>query len=178
MTVYCIKRRFDASDLLKFGYTENIEQRLRAYRQQHPEGVELLVAIPGDRHLEAVVLELLRDHNAVGEWFHQSEDVSMMVGALKRVASRRRGVVGDIPCRAENELAAPPTSSGRADLVRALWAAAPDLSAVSDDAIQEVRSLDWDTRLQIAIAFREWGAAAAEWVMPELKMGKPDSGRV
>lgn len=66
------------------------EGRVRQYRQQHPEGIELVVSVPGDRDLEAVLLEHLSGSNSVGEWFEPTMEVLSMVETLERVAKRRR----------------------------------------------------------------------------------------
>lgn len=169
MTIYCIRRAGGISSLLKFGFTADLRQRLISYRNQHPEGVELLVAVPGDRDLEAVILQLLEGDHVAGEWFSPSPMSETLIAAMEVVARRRGGTVGNLEIASAETIAEAPLVSESVAAASALWAAAPFLSKIPADDAERLHSLSWVDRHALAVGIRQWAASAAEWVMPELK---------
>ncbi|WP_246259192.1 MULTISPECIES: hypothetical protein [Chelativorans] len=95
-----------------------------------------------------------------------------MVETLERVAKRRRGHIGDIKSSDTAPSGDAPPIPSEDPTMEAIWNAAPDLSKIPDDIALDIQSLDWESRHRMAIELREWAASAAEWVMPELKMGR------
>ena len=84
MSVYFIK----AQDLIKIGYSANVERRVRAVLSPFQDGGEILAVMPGDRALEAFLHAKFSSHHSHGEWFFPCEDIDTfikMVGAPAEV---------------------------------------------------------------------------------------------
>ncbi len=172
MTVYCIKRIADRSNLYKFGFSGNIEQRLASYRNQHPEGVELIASVPGGRDLEAFILCLLKEDRVAGEWFRPGDRVATVIDVLQNLARKRGGNVGDLQTRCP-EVPDYPAVPDEGELLTPIWDAAPDFSQIPENEARHIQSLSWEERHRMAVSVREWAANAAEWIMPELAAGRP-----
>lgn len=170
MTVYLIHRKND--HLVKVGYTANLRERLLTHGNQHPEGIELIVSVPGGRDLERVLHELLEGDCEAGEWFRPSPMLHAVIKAMMGVAERFGSTDSTEPTR-DTRTEIPTSPEVPHESLTALWAAAPDFSSIPNDEALRLQNLPWEDRHRMAVALREWGAQAAEWIMPELKMGRP-----
>lgn len=171
MTVYCVRRKND--HLVKIGYTANLRERLLTHGNQHPEGIELIVSAPGGRDLERVLHELLANECVAGEWFRPCPMLNAVIMALIATAEKSAPVDSSEPSQdIRTEIPEAPDMTNVSALA-ALFEAAPDFSTIPADEALQMQNLSWDERHAMAMALREWGADAAEWIMPELKMGRP-----
>ena len=66
--LYLIKEYGKGKTYLKIGYTQNLEERLKAYNT-HVAEFELIDSMEGDQELESFAHKLLNDYNIKGEWF-------------------------------------------------------------------------------------------------------------
>lgn len=167
MTVYFIRRNNDLQGLVKIGFTNNLDERLNAFKAQYPEGIECLVAVPGGRETETILHALFASSHHVGEWFNLTAEIS---SAIKALAALPTKPTEPSPVT----ISSPIIDVDVASLTSAVWDAAPHLDTLSDEDGQSLRQLRWDERLRLSAAYRDRGATAAEWLMPELfKPGQP-----
>lgn len=68
--LYLIKEYGKNKTYLKIGYTQNLEERLKAYNT-HSAEFELVNSMEGSQELEAFAHKLLADYNIKGEWFKE-----------------------------------------------------------------------------------------------------------
>ena len=68
--LYLIKEYGKENTYLKIGYTQNLEERLKAYNT-HSAEFELVNSMEGSQELEAFAHKLLADYNIKGEWFKE-----------------------------------------------------------------------------------------------------------
>ena len=66
--LYLIKEYGKNKTYLKIGYTQNLEERLKAYNT-HSAEFELINSMEGDQELESFAHKLLANYNIKGEWF-------------------------------------------------------------------------------------------------------------
>ena len=62
-------------DKIKVGFTSNITHRIKGLRSANPHGVILIGTVHGDKNHEKKIHKVLKDHNVVGEWFKDCEEV-------------------------------------------------------------------------------------------------------
>ena len=65
--LYLIKEYGKNKTYLKIGYTQNLEERLKAYNT-HSAEFELVNSMEGSQELETFAHKLLADYNIKGEW--------------------------------------------------------------------------------------------------------------
>jgi predicted RNase H-like nuclease (RuvC/YqgF family) len=68
--LYLIKEYGKNKTYLKIGYTQNLEERLKAYNT-HSAEFELINSMEGDSELESFTHKLLAEYNIKGEWFKE-----------------------------------------------------------------------------------------------------------
>jgi len=68
--LYLIKEYGKNKTYLKIGYTQNLEERLKAYNT-HSAEFELVYSMEGDQELETFAHKLLLEYNIKGEWFKE-----------------------------------------------------------------------------------------------------------
>jgi hypothetical protein len=68
--LYLIKEYGKNKTYLKIGYTQNLEERLKAYNT-HSAEFELVCSMEGDQELETFAHKLLLEYNIKGEWFKE-----------------------------------------------------------------------------------------------------------
>lgn len=68
--LYLIKQYGKEKTYLKIGYTQNLEDRLKAYNT-HSAEFELVNSMEGSQELETFAHKLLADYNIKGEWFKE-----------------------------------------------------------------------------------------------------------
>lgn len=68
--LYLIKEFGKENVYLKIGYTQNLEERLKAYNT-HSAEFELIDSMEGDQDLESFSHKLLISYNIKGEWFKE-----------------------------------------------------------------------------------------------------------
>lgn len=96
MAVYVIKRRGDTSGLVKIGFTNNVDRRLKDLSTATPEGFDVLYVFDGGRSLEAHLHELLSGSRVVGEWFQLTEYARSIIEATNDASDgdeRRRSPI-------------------------------------------------------------------------------------
>lgn len=69
--VYFIK----SGDLVKIGYTTNVDRRLRGLQTGSPHKLEILLTHPGSRRDEQLCHEQFAHLRVQGEWFRYSDDL-------------------------------------------------------------------------------------------------------
>jgi len=70
--VYFI-RAFDGN--IKIGFTNNINERVGAGKVWRPEGLEVLLLIPGDMEMETNLHLKFEEHQIHGDWFRSSQEI-------------------------------------------------------------------------------------------------------
>lgn len=68
--LYLIKEFGKENVYLKIGYTQNLEERLKAYNT-HSAEFELVNSMEGGPELESFAHKLLTEYNIKGEWFKE-----------------------------------------------------------------------------------------------------------
>ena len=68
--LYLIKEYGKNKTYLKIGYTQNLEERLKAYNT-HSAEFELVNSMEGGPELESFAHKLLAEYNIKGEWFKE-----------------------------------------------------------------------------------------------------------
>lgn len=68
--LYLIKQYGRNTAYLKIGYTQNLQERLKAYNTHNAE-FELVCSMEGDQELETFAHKLLLEYNIKGEWFKE-----------------------------------------------------------------------------------------------------------
>ena len=68
--LYLIKEYGKNKTYLKIGYTQNLEERLKAYNT-HSAEFELVNSMKGGPELESFAHKLLAEYNIKGEWFKE-----------------------------------------------------------------------------------------------------------
>ena len=68
--LYLIKQYGKNTTYLKIGYTQNLQERLKAYNTHNAE-FELVCSMEGDQELETFAHKLLLEYNIKGEWFKE-----------------------------------------------------------------------------------------------------------
>lgn len=68
--LYLIKQYGKNTTYLKIGYTQNLQERLKAYNTHNAE-FELVYSMEGDQELETFAHKLLLEYNIKGEWFKE-----------------------------------------------------------------------------------------------------------
>ena len=68
--LYLIKQYGRNTTYLKIGYTQNLQERLKAYNT-HSAEFELINSMEGDQELETFAHKLLLEYNIKGEWFKE-----------------------------------------------------------------------------------------------------------
>ena len=68
--LYLIKQYGRNTTYLKIGYTQNLQERLKAYNTHNAE-FELVNSMEGSQELEAFAHKLLLEYNIKGEWFKE-----------------------------------------------------------------------------------------------------------
>lgn len=68
--LYLIKQYGKNTTYLKIGYTQNLQERLKAYNTHNAE-FELVCSMEGDQELETFAHKLLSEYNIKGEWFKE-----------------------------------------------------------------------------------------------------------
>lgn len=68
--LYLIKQYGKNTTYLKIGYTQNLQERLKAYNTHNAE-FELVNSMEGNQELEAFAHKLLLEYNIKGEWFKE-----------------------------------------------------------------------------------------------------------
>jgi len=68
--LYLIKEYGKNKTYLKIGYTQNLEERLKAYNT-HSAEFELINSMEGGPELESFAHKLLAEYNIKGEWFKE-----------------------------------------------------------------------------------------------------------
>lgn len=68
--LYLIKEYGKNKTYLKIGYTQNLEERLKAYNI-HSAEFELVNSMEGSQELETFAHKLLANYNIKGEWFKE-----------------------------------------------------------------------------------------------------------
>ena len=68
--LYLIKEYGKNKTYLKIGYTQNLEERLKAYNT-HSAEFELVNSMEGGSELESFAHKLLAEYNIKGEWFKE-----------------------------------------------------------------------------------------------------------
>ena len=66
--LYLIKQYGRNTTYLKIGYTQNLEERLKAYNT-HSAEFELINSMEGNQELETFAHKLLAEYNIKCEWF-------------------------------------------------------------------------------------------------------------
>lgn len=68
--LYLIKQYGRNTTYLKIGYTQNLQERLKAYNTHNAE-FELVNSMEGSQELETFAHKLLLEYNIKGEWFKE-----------------------------------------------------------------------------------------------------------
>lgn len=88
MTVYFIRRKNDASGLIKIGVTSDLSSRLSTIATMVPEGCDVLCSIPGGRDLEGYFHSAFEDDRVSGEWFRPSDSLVQLIATLDKFGLR------------------------------------------------------------------------------------------
>lgn len=81
MTVYFITRK-DRQDMVKIGYSENLQVRLFAIATSFPEGIELLATVDGGREVEKAFHKAFERCRVEGEWFKRTREIDLVIRDL------------------------------------------------------------------------------------------------
>lgn len=81
MTVYFITRK-DRQDMVKIGYSDNLNVRLWALASSFPEGIQLLATADGGREVEKVFHKLFEICHVQGEWFKRTRELEKAMAGL------------------------------------------------------------------------------------------------
>jgi hypothetical protein len=83
-TVYAISVKNDQSALVKFGFTQNIHDRLRQLDNESPLPLDTLAYCNAKRSIERLVLKYCRAERAKGEWHRRGERTMRVIEWIRQ----------------------------------------------------------------------------------------------
>lgn len=93
----------EVSDLVKFGFSEDVGRRFSKLRAAGPDVLHLLMDIPGGEDLEREIHFRLQEHRVRGEWFRLDEPVLDLVARLANVSPMPDGIADRLRARMSSE---------------------------------------------------------------------------
>lgn len=78
MTVYFVRH----NNLIKIGFTEDLEKRFQQIKATTPVSVEFLGHMPGDKNVEAHLHQIFDAFRFSGEWFAENESLMSLIFLL------------------------------------------------------------------------------------------------